>query len=348
MKTFDYRSLATKKWDNEIVGYLSLIHEYKTKQDMFLLTSQESLDKLVEMCKVQSTLSSNEIEGIRTTTTRLNKIMQSTITPKTRDEEEIAGYRDVLNAINENYEYIPLTPNYLLQLHAMLFAHSSKAIGGKFKNVQNYITATDANGNYFTLFTPPAPYETAPAIESLCSEFNRAISEGDVDPLILIPVFIHDFLCIHPFLDGNGRLSRLLTTLLLCKSGYTIGKYISLEAKIAATKSGYYSALQKSQTNWESGENNVEPFIKYLLGTIVAAYRDEDARIKIISDSQNSASMVKSAISTVVGKFTKNDLLSLCPTISIKTIESCLAKLLASGEIKKHSAGKNTYYTVNG
>lgn len=159
--------------------------------------------------------------------------MNDKTTPRNRDESEIAGYRDALNVVHESFEYIPLTPNYILQLHKIMFSHTDSAFGGSFKNVQNYISATDATGKSFTLFTPLAPYETAPAMQEICDAYNRAVGESKVDPLILIPVFIHDFLCVHPFLDGNGRMSRLLTTLLLYRAGYEVGKYISLEAKIS-------------------------------------------------------------------------------------------------------------------
>ncbi len=190
-----------------------------------------------------------------------------------------------------------MTSNYILQLHKILYSHSVKDVGGKFKNVQNYISATDSMGKQFTLFTPPAPYETPQMILNLCDEFNRAIAECEVDPLILIPIFIHDFLCIHPFLDGNGRMSRLLTTLLLYRSGYMVGKYMSLEAKIAKNKNLYYDALEKSQTGWHEGEDDPTPFVKYLLGTIISAYRDFEDRMEIVDDTNSAIEIVKKAVS---------------------------------------------------
>ena len=225
MRDFNYSLLKDLKWDSEIVNYLTAIHEAKGKQELYLKQQPEKLNKLVEIAKIQSTESSNDIEGIRTTNTRLKQLLTDKTTPKNRDEEEIAGYRDVLNVIHESFEYIPMTSNYILQLHKILYSHSSKSIGGKFKNVQNYITLTE-NGKESILFTPPAPYETPDAIEKICNEFNIAISKCEVDPLILIPIFIHDFLCIHPFSDGNGRMSRLLTTLLLYRNSYMVGIFL--------------------------------------------------------------------------------------------------------------------------
>ena len=344
MRTFNYGELKNKKWDNEIVGYVSQIHEHKAKQELFLKQKPQDLEKLVEIAKVQSTEFSNEIEGIRTTNTRLKQIVSEKTTPKNRDEEEIAGYRDVLNIIHGSYKYIPITSNYILQLHKMLYSHSAKAIGGKFKNVQNYISGTDINGSAYTIFTPLSPFETPVAIENICDEFNKAIAENDVDPLILIPIFIHDFLCIHPFLDGNGRMSRLLTTLLLYRCGYFVGKYISLESKIAKTKNLYYNALEKSQKDWDSGKDNPESFIKYLLGTIISAYRDFEERVDIVTSKSTAIEMVKKAISSIIGKFTKSQIAELCPSLSVKSVENSLKKLASENFIEKQGSGKNTYY----
>ena len=194
MRKFNYSAVKDMKWDSKMLGYVAIIHEMKGKQTLYLKQKPEGLDRLVEIAKIQSTESSNEIEGIRTTNTRLKQLVSEKTTPKNRDEQEIAGYRDALSVIHESFEYIPLTPNYLLQLHKILYSHSVKDVGGKFKNVQNYISAVDGEGKQFTLFTPPAPYEAPDMIAELCDEFNRAIAECEVDPLILIPVFIHDFL----------------------------------------------------------------------------------------------------------------------------------------------------------
>lgn len=342
MRRLDYSSLKNKIWDNEIINYLSLIHEEKGKQEIFLRGKEEDLDKLVEIAKIQSTDSSNSIEGIRTTDTRLRQLMSEKTTPRNRDEKEIAGYRDALNTVHENFEYIPLTPNYILQLHKIMFAHTDSAFGGSFKSVQNYISATDADGNTYVLFTPLAPYETPGAMQSICDAYNLALGEGNVDPLLIIPCFIHDFLCIHPFIDGNGRMSRLLTTLLLYRSGYEIGKYISLESKIAATKESYYDALEESQAGWHEGKDDPAPFIKYLLGTVIAAYRDFEERMELVSTSPLDT--VRNAVRTKIGKFTKSDIVELCTSMSASTVERCLRELCALGEIEKRGGGRSTFY----
>ena len=348
MRDFDYTLLKERKWGSDVIGYIAVIHEAKGKQELYLKQKPEELEKLVEIAKIQSTEASNEIEGIRTTNTRLRQLVGEKVAPKNRDEEEIAGYRDVLNIIHESYEYIPLTANYILQLHKILYGHSQKTIGGRFKNVQNYISATDPNGNSFVLFEPLAPYETPDAIEKICEEYTKAIAEGEVDPLLLIPIFIHDFLCIHPFLDGNGRMSRLLTTLLLYRSGYLVGKYISLEAKIAKNKDLYYDALSESQEGWHKGEDDPTGFIKYLLGTIISAYRDFEERVEIVGGNKSPAlDIVKRAIESKIGKFTKADIVELCPTLSASSVESSLKKLCDSETIAKHGSARATFYTRN-
>lgn len=342
MRQFDYAKLKDQLWDTEVVNYLSQIHEAKGKQTLYLRQKPEQLDRLVEIAKIQSTEASNEIEGIRTTETRLRQLMREKAAPRNRDESEIAGYRDALNVVHESFEYIPLTPNYILQLHKIMLSHTDSAFGGSFKNVQNYISATNADGKAYTLFTPLAPYETPPAVQEICDAYNRAMGEGKVDPLILIPVFIHDFLCIHPFLDGNGRMSRLLTTLLLYRAGYEVGKYISLEAKIAKNKGAYYDALELSQTGWHEEKDDPTPFIKYLLGTIISAYRDFEDRMEIISPS--SEDTVRKAVESRIGKFTKRKITELCPNISASTVERNLRAMVNRGELEKQGAGKSTVY----
>lgn len=342
MRQFDYAKLKDQLWDTEVVNYLSQIHEAKGKQTLYLKQKPEQLDRLVEIAKIQSTEASNEIEGIRTTETRLRQLMREKAAPRNRDESEIAGYRDALNVVHESFEYIPLTPNYILQLHKIMLSHTDSAFGGSFKNVQNYISATNADGKAYTLFTPLAPYETPPAVQEICDAYNRAMGEGKVDPLILISVFIHDFLCIHPFLDGNGRMSRLLTTLLLYRAGYEVGKYISLEAKIAKNKGAYYDALELSQTGWHEEKDDPTPFIKYLLGTIISAYRDFEDRMEIISPS--SEDTVRKAVESRIGKFAKREIIELCPNISASTVERNLRAMVNRGELEKQGAGKSTVY----
>lgn len=344
MRTFNYLSIKEQKWDSEVLGLIAAIYKYAGKQELYLKQKPNELEKLVEIAKIQSTEASNAIEGIVTTNTRIKQLVEEKITPKNRDEQEIAGYRDVLSVIHESFDAIPITKNYILQLHKMLYSHMNNPIAGQTKTVQNYISATYPDGHTAVLFTPLAPYETPEALDRICEEYNWAIGNFEVEPLIAIPIFIHDFLCIHPFNDGNGRMSRLLTTLLLYRSGFYVGKYISLEAKIAKNKDLYYDALGKSQDGWHEGTEDAVPFIKYLLGTILAAYKEFEDRFSIVEEKLPAIDMVRKATLNKIGKFTKQDIRELCPVLSISSIEGALRKLVKAGELKREGSGKSTYY----
>lgn len=344
MRTFNYSDLADQKWDSDILGYIAAIYKEAGKQELYLKQRPEELEKLVEIAKIQSTEASNAIEGIVTTSTRIKQLVEERTTPRNRNEQEIAGYRDVLNIIHESFEVIPLSQNYILQLHKIMYSHMNNPMAGRTKNNQNYITAKYPDGHIETIFTPLAPYETPEALNRICEEYNRVIGNMEVEPLIAIPIFIHDFLCIHPFNDGNGRMSRLLTTLLLYRSGFYVGKYISLEAKIAKNKDLYYSALNQSQDGWHEGCEDALPFIKYFLGIVLSAYRDFEDRFSIIEEKLPSIDIVRKATLNKIGKFTKQDIRELCPALSISSIESALRKMVASGELKREGSGKSTFY----
>ena len=344
MRTFNYSLIKDNKWDSELLGLIAAIYKEAGKQEMYLKQKPQELEKLVEIAKIQSTEASNAIEGIVTTNTRIRQLMEEKTTPRNRDEKEIAGYRDVLGIIHESFDAIPITQNYILQLHKILFSHLGNPAAGKTKTVQNYISATFPDGHTETLFIPLAPYETPEALDRICEEYNRVIGNAELEPLIAIPVFIHDFLCIHPFNDGNGRMSRLLTTLLLYRSGFYVGKYISLEAKIAKHKDLYYDALSASQNGWHEGSDDPVPFIKYLLGTILAAYRDFEDRFALVEVKRSALDMVRLAAQYKIERFTKQDIRELCPSLSISSIEGSLRKLVDNGEIKREGSGKNTFY----
>ncbi len=344
MRTFNYSKIKEQKWDSEILGYIAAIYKEVGKQELYLKQRPEELEKLVDIAKIQSTEASNAIEGIVTTSTRIKQLVEEKTTPHNRDEQEIAGYRDVLNIIHENFDAIPITKNYILQLHKIMYTYMHNPMAGQTKNVQNYISKTFSDGRTETIFTPLAAYETLEALDKICEEYNRVIGNLEVEPLIVIPIFIHDFLCIHPFNDGNGRMSRLLTTLLLYRNGFYVGKYISLEAKIANNKNFYYDALEQSQNGWLEGQENSIPFIKYLLGTILAAYKDFADRFAIVEEKLPALEMVRKATQNKIGRFTKQDIRELCPSLSISSIENALKKLILLGELERKGAGKSTYY----
>lgn len=344
MRPFNYSKNKEEKWDSEILGLIAAIYKFAGKQELYLKQRPDELEKLVEIAKIQSTEASNAIEGIVTTNTRIKQLVEEKTTPKNRDEEEIAGYRDVLNIIHESFDTIPITQNYILQLHKILCSHMNNPLAGRTKTVQNYISATYPDGRTEVLFTPLAPFETPEALDRICEEYNKVIGNYEVEPLLAIPIFIHDFLCIHPFNDGNGRMSRLLTTLLLYRSGFYVGKYISLEAKIAKNKDLYYEALGRSQDGWHEGEEDAVPFIKYLLGTILAAYKDFEDRFEIVEEKLPAIEMVRKATQQRIGKFNKQDIRELCTALSVSSIEGSLRKLVAEGELRREGRGKSTFY----
>ena len=344
MRTFNYSLIKDQKWDSDMLGYIAAIYREAGKQEQYLKQRPEELEKLVEIAKIQSTEASNAIEGIITTNTRIRQLVEERTTPKNRDEQEIAGYRDVLNIIHESFDAIPITKNYILQLHKIMYSHMNNPLAGQTKNVQNYISASYPDGHSEILFTPLAPYETPEALDKICEEYNKVIGNFELEPLIAIPVFIYDFLCIHPFNDGNGRMSRLLTTLLLYRSGFYVGKYISLEAKIAKDKDLYYDALSRSQDGWHEGTEDIIPFIKYILSTILAAYKDFGDRFSIVEEKLPAIDMVKKAAEYKIGRFTKQDIRELCPSLSISSIEGSLRKLVENGEFKREGVGKSTFY----
>ena len=344
MRDFHYTAIREQKWDSEILGLIAAIYKEAGKQEMYLKQRPEELEKLVEIAKVQSTEASNAIEGIVTTSTRIRQLVEEKTVPRNRDEQEIAGYRDALNIIHENFDAIPITRNYILQLHKVLYSHMNNPMAGQTKSVQNYISATYPDGHTETLFTPLAPFETPEALDRICDEYNRVIGNMEAEPLIVIPIFIHDFLCIHPFNDGNGRMSRLLTTLLLYRNGFYVGKYISLEAKIAKNKDLYYAALRQAQEGWHEGTEDAVPFIKYLLGIILSAYRDFEDRFSLVEQKKPALETVRQATLNKIGRFSKQDIRELCPALSVSSIEGALRKLVASGELKREGNGKSTCY----
>lgn len=348
MRNYNYFNKWKKLLTPEIVALLTKIHEYKGEQALFIEAHADSLVDLVEIAKIQSTEASNKIEGIYTSDERLKKLVLDKTMPRSRNEEEIAGYRDVLNTIHENYEYIPIMPTILLQLHRDLYKFGGLEVGGKYKIVDNEIAEIDSGGNKKVRFTPVHAWETAESVERLCKAFDEVMKEPLVDPLLIIPMFIVDFLCIHPFNDGNGRMSRLLTLLLLYRSGYIVGKYISIEKFIERTKVNYYDALQFSSSKWHEEENDYEPFVKYMLEVIVNAYREFSSRVEVLSTSGLSKSeRIKKIIREHVGKITKTEIMQQCPDISQVTVQRALSDMLNNKEIVKIGGGRYTSYTWN-
>ena len=348
MHIFDYQNDPMKLLTPEITALLSAIHEFKGKQELYLNAKPDVLNALMEVAKVQSTASSNRIEGISTTDARMRELMLQKTIPRNRNEQEIAGYRDVLRTIHESHDFISITPNVLLQLHRDLYSKLPQGIGGHWKLNDNVIEETDASGKTSIRFRPASAVETSAAMESLCTAYRKAIDDARFDALVLIPMFIFDFLCIHPFHDGNGRMSRLLTLLLLYRSGFMVGKYISLEMLIEESKADYYEALQASSAHWHENECDMKPYVEYTLGIILKAYRELESRVEgIVTSRMSKADRIRAIVNATLGKVTKRDILAKCPDISTAMVEMTLKKLLDEGIIHKIGRGRSTAYVRN-
>ena len=345
MHEYDFINRPKALLTPEVVAMLTRLHECRGRQELFIEAEPDVLTALLEVAKIQSTDASNRIEGIYTTDERLKALVQEKVQPRNRNEEEISGYRDVLATIHESYEYIAPRPNNILQLHRDLYSFSSSAVGGAYKNSDNIIAEKKADGTEAVRFRPVPAFQTAEAIQDLCDKYNEAIEAGTYDPLVLMPIFILDFLCIHPFNDGNGRMSRLLTLLLLYRAGFIVGKYISIEMLIEKSKDSYYEALQESSQYWHEDSNNYMPFLQYMLGIIVKAYNEFEDRVEHLRYRKVSKpKRIKAIIERTPGKITKKEIAQVCPDISLTTIERTLADLVSSGFINKVGEGRATAY----
>ena len=341
----EYSSIIS---NNNIINLISKIHEYKGKQSYLLDTKKDTLETLLKVAKIESTSSSNKIEGIYTTDKRINEIVNQKLEPKNRNEEEIAGYRDVLSLIHENYSFIDINKNTILQLHRDLYKYTGYNYGGKFKNSQNYIEEENEKGEKKIRFTPLSAVETPIAIEELCKNYNELVNNESCDLLVLIPIFILDFVSIHPFNDGNGRMSRLLTLLLLYKADYMVGKYISIEKIIEETKDSYYDTLEKSSVKWHSNENDYSYFVEYYLGIILRAYKEFDSRISVVENKKITAyDRIIDVFKDNIIPIDKAFIIRKCPDLSETTIERTLNKLFKENKIVKISGGRYTKYKWN-
>lgn len=345
MRIFDYVNKPHEWLTAPIVNQIAAIHECRGKQVLYLKATPDVLDTMLKIAKIQSTASSNRIEGISTTDARIRALVSGSTTPKNRNEEEISGYRDVLSTIHESHDAIPLSPNVILQLHRDLLGHLGPGVGGHWKGSDNVISETDASGRSFVRFQPLPAFETPCAMEALCDAANGAFRDKTFDPLFVIALFILDFVSVHPFDDGNGRMSRLLTLLLLYHAGYVVGRYISLEKVIEDSKDTYYEALQASSDNWLSGTNDPSPFVRYLFGTILKAYSLFEERVSdVLVAKASKEKRIKLLFERTPTPLRKRQILDACPDVSSITVARTLKSLLDAGLIRKIGAGPATAY----
>lgn len=341
MKRFGYKKTYNDLIDASVMELVAGIHEFKGKQEMYARTSPDALNSLKEVAKIHSTQSSNNIEGIVTTEDRLRKLVQKKARPKTSAEEEIAGYREVLGLIHDNYENIELSHSSILQLHKILYRYSASCFAGKFKTSDNIIADVLPDGTKAVRFKTLGAEHTPQAVKDICKTFNTSVDAG-MDPLVLIPMFVLDFLCIHPFQDGNGRMSRLLTLLLLYKNGYDVGKFISIEKQIDAHRDLYYETLASSSHAWIENKNDYGPFVRYSLSMLIGSYKILDARASVFQESKPER--IASYIKDNFGKVKKTEIMDACPDISQTTVQRTLKDLVSAKKIQKIGGGRYTYY----
>lgn len=344
MEQFDYGHILSTLMVPEIVSALGSVREQKGKEAVYASTKPEVLDTLREVARIQSAGSSNRIENISTSPERLQALMAQKIEPKNRDEREIAGYRYVLDMIHTSHADIPVTPGVILQLHRDLYRYLGVSFAGHWKDADNQIVEVDRDGTSIVRFKPTSAAATPGAVASICNEYAKEMKHRVYDPLLLSIVFVFDFVSIHPFSDGNGRMSRLLTLLLAYKGGYDIGRYVSIEAEIERTKQTYYDALHASSFGWHEGKNDYVPFVTYMLGVMEACYQTLNERYISITSNNSNEEILKTYFERLIGAATKREIMDANPSMSQRTIERILQKFQAQGYIEKVGAARATTY----
>lgn len=344
MGQFEYSRQLKTLMTPEVMSAVGDMREHRGKQELYAQMRPDILDSLVEVAKIQSTDTSNKIENISTSDKRLRDLMAEKTRPKNRDEREIAGYRYVLDMIHESHDDIPVTPGVILQLHRDLYRFSGGAFAGRWKDSDNVIAERSANGEMAARFRPTSAVAIPDAVERICAEYRLQLERGTHDPLLISLLFVFDFVSIHPFNDGNGRMSRLLTLLLLYRCGYTVGKYVSVEKEIERTKETYYEALAASSAGWQDGENDYVPFVTYMLGVMTACYKELDQRFAAVSAPGGNEEMLRSYFDGLVGTATKYDIMDANPSMSRRTVERILKKLQDEGVVEKVGAARATAY----
>ena len=344
MAQFEYDKTLDRLMVPEVVSALGDIRELKGKTASLSEASPEAFSTLVEVAKIQSTGASNRIENISTSDKRLRELMLDKTEPKNRDEREIAGYRYVLDEIHESHDDIPITPNMILQLHRDLYRFLSDSHAGKWKDSDNVIAERTAKGKLLTRFIPTPAAVTPAAVERICSEYSKQIEVKTYDPLLVSLIFAFDFVSIHPFNDGNGRMSRLLTLLLMYRGGYDVGKYVSIEREIEKTKETYYEALAASSSGWQEGKGDYIPFVTYILGVVVACYKELDSRFSIMALPSKNEEVIRTFFNGLVGSATKREIMDANPGMSQRTLERILSKLQSEGAVERVGAARSTAY----
>lgn len=344
MGQFEYSRQLKKLMTPEIMSAIGDMREYRGRQRLYEAASPDALESLVEVAKIQSTKASNRIENISTTDKRLRDLMMDKTEPRNRDEREIVGYRFVLDEIHESHDSITVAPGVILQLHRDLYRFGDDSFAGRWKDADNVIAERASDGGLVARFRPTSAAATPAAVDRICEEYRAQMESGAYDPVLVSLIFAFDFVSIHPFNDGNGRMSRLLTLLLLYRCGYTVGKYVSIEKEIERSKETYYEALAASSAGWQHGENDYMPFITYMLGVMAACYKELDRRFEIMVQPESNEDALRTYFESLFGAATKRDIMDANPRMSKRTVERILKKLQDEGVIEKIGSARSTAY----
>ncbi len=331
---------------------LKKLGEYHGKQDLLSKKSFEALTALKQHAIIESVESSNRLEQITAPAGRIKGLVAKSTTPQDRSEQEIAGYRDALELVHDSFEYMDINTNVIKQLHTTLYKYQAED-GGKYKSVDNEIVEQDASGNVIRVRFKAVPaIQTEDAMKELCKLYNQGLGDTEIDRLLILPLMVLDFLCIHPFKDGNGRIARLLTLLILNKDGYSVGKYISLERIFEQQKVGYYESLEKSSQGWHQAEHDPFPWLNYFWAILMGAYKELEEKIEVIKGSHLSqgpkTERVKQAIKKRLKPFSLSEIKNECPGISQETIKNVLRQLRDEGKIESTGVGRGSKWIKKG
>ena len=348
MRKFDYSFLDNGLLPANLINLTGVIYSLKTGAEIRKDEYEKIFTELEKIAKVQSVKSSNAIEGIVTSDERIREIVNQSSKPLNHNESEIAGYRDALNQIHLNFEDIEFSENTILRLHEIMMSYSGYEYAGKYKIDDNLIIEEDKEGNRKIRYKPVSAKETPKAMEQLVLAYIDASNNSNINQLLLIPCVILDFLCIHPFKDGNGRMSRLLSLLLLYKNGFDAGKYVSFEEQINNNKGYYYEALKQSSTSWETNENTYIPFIQNFLSTLYMCYKELDKRFNVVNSNKiTKRARVEATVLNSLTAISKMEICSVLPDVSPTTVEAVLGAMVRDGRVQVIGNGRNTKYIRN-
>jgi len=348
MKSLDIDFLNRQAIPIEMGGLLQKLGEYKGRQDLFQHQTPQVLATLKQTAIIESTESSNRIEGITVPSKRFKELMAHPSKPKDRSEAEILGYREALSKIHTKPESFPIDEKTILDLHRQIYTRTDIP-AGQWKKRDNSIEERLSDGRWITRFMPVSARETPGYMKELCVRFNRLMDKRQTSPLILIPAFVFDFLCIHPFSDGNGRVSRLLTVLTLHQADYTVGRYISIEHLIEESKETYYEALQLSSNGWQEGKHSLKPWWEYSLGVLIGAYQAFECRVGTITKARGAkTAIVEETIDNLPATFSISDIERLCPSVSRDMVRVILNRLRKEGRIVSKGTGRGALWEKRG